>query len=348
MLSAHLVSPNFCKILRGLGTCVIAISLVSAAARISHAQQEEPKQESKPVVGVEASDELLDEFFGPDAKKDAEKKEAEKKDADKPKADDKEEADKDAEPAEGNAGRAINAIRIAPAAPRRALPAMRAQGGFGPIGAATVKVDGEEAEAEEDIDPRMSRLTKALKLERALLRRACTLTDEQEKSLDAWDATWLQAQLKTEEGKKLGRKLTVVPVGYPDIPFADVRNVLIELVTPELKKVISEEQFAQYSAEVQARNEFEKQSQVDAVVAIVDHHLMLTTAQREEVEKSVDKMSMLPLEPLNYLRYGQYIPNMSFAPIQKHLTKFQRKILQGLQQVQFGTAGEEDTEVIER
>ena len=345
MSSAYFVSPDVCQILRSIGTSVILLSLVLASAQLAQAQQEEPKQEGKPVAGVEATDELLDEFFGPEAKKDAENREAEKKDADKTKSDDKEEADKEDKPEEGNGARAINAIRVAPAAPRRALPAMRAQAGFGPIGAA-MPADAEEED--EDIDPRMSRLTKALKLERALLRRACTLTDEQEKSLDAWDAAWIQAQLKTDEGKKLGRKLTVVPVGYPDVPFSDIRNVLIELVTPELKKVISEEQFAQYSAEVKARNEFEKQSQVDAVVAIVDHHLMLTTAQREEVEKSVVKMSMLPLEPLNYLRYGQYIPNMSFAPILKHLTKFQRKILQGLQQVQFGTSGEEDTEVIER
>jgi hypothetical protein len=280
----------------------------------------------KPAAKDDSNLDEFDDFFGKKPKKD------EAKPADQDKAEPK---DDDATGFQAVPMQVAPAIRISPAL--RVAPAM-------PAAEMAEALDG----ADVEIDPRMNRLTRAFKLERALLRRVCTLTPEQEKTLDTWDAKWLQAQLDSDSGKKLGRKLSVIPMGMADVPFSLSRSVLLDLITPELKKLITEEQFAAYMMEVEARLAFEKQSEVDAMVAIVDHHLMLNSEQRAEVEKVVSKMGTLPQEPLNYLRYGQYIPNMSLAPILKHLNKYQRKVLQGLQQVQFGSSSEEDMDIIEQ
>ena len=293
------------------------------------ADAEKPATENPPSKEDSNLDEF-DDFFGKKPKKEEAKPEV------------KEKADEGEQP---KVEAAIE-VRVAPAvvAPAmRLAPALRVAPAM-PAAEVAEALDG----ADVEIDPRMNRLTRAFKLERALLRRVCTLTPEQEKTLDTWDAKWLQAQLDSDSGKKLGRKLSVIPMGMADVPFSLSRSVLLDLITPELKKLITEEQFAAYMMEVEARLAFEKQSEVDAMVAIVDHHLMLNSEQRVEVEKVVSKMGTLPQEPLNYLRYGQYIPNMSLAPILKHLNKYQRKILQGLQQVQFGSSGEEDMDIIEQ
>lgn len=309
----------------------LSLGVFVCLGSVTVAQEPAPAADPKAEAGEKYDLDVLDDFFG-----EKPKEEAKKEDGKKEKKEDKE------EPKDGEA--VIVDVQVAPAvvAPAiRLAPALRV--------APAMPVDAIEVGAAEevDLDPRISRLTRALKLERALLRRACSLTPEQEKTLEGWDGKWLQQQLDTPEGKKLSRKLTVIPMGLPDVPFSTSRDVLVDLIATELKKVISEEQFQAYRAEVDARIAFEKQTQVDATVAILDHHLMLNSDQRVEVEKVVKKMGTLPQEPLNYLRYGQYIPNMSFASVLKHLNKYQRKIMQGLQQVQFGSSGEEDLDILE-
>jgi len=309
--------------------------------RMSLAQDPQPKQEA---AGDESGLDVFDDFFGKKEGQDkpADQKDAAEKDAAEKKSDEaKKEQEKKAN--EGEVGIAVE-VQIAPAA--MVAPAIRIEAGRAALN--KPEADADTNPEEEDLDPSINRLSRALKLERALLRRACTLSKEQETALDAWDAKWIQAQLGTAEGKKLKRKLSVVPMGFPDVPFSVSRNVLLELIEPEVKKLVSEEQFAAYKAEVDARIAFEKQSEIDATVAIIDHHLLLSSEQRVEVEKVMSKMGSLPPEPLNYLRYGQYIPNMSFTTILKYLNKYQRKILNGLQQVQFGSSGEEDQGIIEQ
>jgi hypothetical protein len=305
---------------------------------MSLAQDPPPKQET---AGDESGLDVFDDFFGEkkDQNKSADKKPADEKKSGEGQKEEEKKAD------EGAVGVQVE-VRVAPAA--MIAPAIRIEAGRAALNPpANVEADVNPEGAE--LDPSINRLSRALKLERALLRRACTLSKEQETALDAWDAKWIQTQLSsTSEGKKLKRKLSVIPMGFPEVPFSVSRSVMIELIEPELKKLLTEEQFAGYKAEVDARLEFEKQSEIDATVAIVDHHLLLSSEQRGEVEKAISKLGGLPQEPLNYLRYGQYIPNMSFTSILKHLNKYQRKILNGLQQVQFGTSGEEDQGIIEQ
>lgn len=290
-------------------------------------QEAKPAQEPKPAADQDDELDMFDDFFG---KKPKEPKA-------KPKEKDKEDNQEAAEAVERvmvDIAVPVPAIRVAPAL--RVAP-----------GAMPAIAEGAENPDDVDLDPRLSRLMRVLKLERALLRRACTLTPEQVKTLDTWDGKWLNQKLESDQGKKLARNLSVVPMGFPDVPGNKFREVLTKLIEPDLKTMLSEEQWAAYQTEVEARVAFEKQTEVDATIAILDHHLMLSSQQREEVEKVVVKMNSLPQEPLNYLRYGQYIPNMSFTPVLKHLNKYQRKIFQGLQQVQFGSSSEEELEIIE-
>jgi hypothetical protein len=304
-----------------MGCWLITISHLhtSVAVRMSLAQDPPPKQET---AGDESGLDVFDDFFGEkkDQNKSADKKPADEKKSGEGQKEEEKKAD------EGAVGVQVE-VRVAPAA--MIAPAIRIEAGRAALNPpANVEADVNPEGAE--LDPSINRLSRALKLERALLRRACTLSKEQETALDAWDAKWIQTQLSsTSEGKKLKRKLSVIPMGFPEVPFSVSRSVMIELIEPELKKLLTEEQFAGYKAEVDARLEFEKQSEIDATVAI-------------------SKLGGLPQEPLNYLRYGQYIPNMSFTSILKHLNKYQRKILNGLQQVQFGTSGEEDQGIIEQ
>lgn len=290
-------------------------------------QGAKPTGEAKPDADKDEELDMFDDFFG------RKPKEPKDKPKDKNKEDDKEAVEVE-ERVMVDVAVPVPAIRMAPAL--RIAP-----------GAMPAIAEGGENADDVDLDPRLSRLMRVLKLERALLRRACTLTPEQVKTFDTWDGKWLNQRLESDQGKKLARNLSVVPMGFPDVPGNKFRDVLTKLIETDLKTVLSEEQWAAYQTEVEARVAFEKQTEVDATIAILDHHLMLSSQQREEVEKVVVKMNSLPQEPLNYLRYGQYIPNMSFTPVLKHLNKYQRKIFQGLQQVQFGSSSEEELEIIE-
>lgn len=210
----------------------------------------------------------------------------------------------------------------------------------------------EENAEEEILDSTSAALSRTFKVEVALLRRACQLNAEQEKQIETWNSKWLMDRLKTPGGKKAIASLKLgeiqqnfnVAVPYQTLRRKAIHSILID----ELKVLLTPEQLASYEAEVKGREEFERTANVDALVAIIDNHVFLTDAQRESVKKEVSVQKNLPADPINYLRYGNYIPHFSFASISKHLTSFQRKLLQGLQQVQFGVSVDEAPDIIER
>lgn len=217
------------------------------------------------------------------------------------------------------------------------------------------KGDGEAPEEnadEEILDSTSAALSRTFKVDVALLRRACQLSAEQEKQIETWNSKWLVEKLKTPAGKKAIASLKLgeiqqnfnVSTPYQSLRRKAIHSILID----ELKVLLTPEQLASYEAEVKGREEFERTANVDALVAIIDNNVFLTDAQRESVKKEVSGLKNLPAEPINYLRYGNYIPHFSLASISKHLTSFQRKLLQGLQQVQFGVSVDEDPDIIER
>jgi len=217
------------------------------------------------------------------------------------------------------------------------------------------KGDGEAPEEnadEEVLDSTSAGLSRTFKVEVALLRRACQLNAEQEKQIATWDSKWLAERLRTPAGKKViaSLKLGEIQQNFNvSTPFQTLRRKAIHsILNDEVKTFLTPEQIASYEAEVKIREDFERNANVDALVAIIDNNVFLTDPQRESVKKEVSGQKNLPIDPINYLRYGNYIPQISLASISKHLTTFQRKLLQGLQQVQFGVSVDEDPEVIER
>ncbi|MEY4565706.1 MAG: hypothetical protein RLY14_676 [Planctomycetota bacterium] len=210
---------------------------------------------------------------------------------------------------------------------------------------------GENAD-EEVLDSTSAALSRTFKVEVALLRRACKFSVEQEKQIETWNSKWLVEKLKTPAGKKAIASLKIGELQQnfnASIPNHTLRRkALHSMLIDELKVLLTPEQLTSYEDEVKSREDFERAANVDALVAIIDNNAFLTDAQRESVKKEVSSQKNLPADPINYLRYGNYIPHFSLASISKHLTSFQRKLLQGLQQVQFGVSVDEDPEVIER
>lgn len=319
--------------------CSAVLALLVLCPVTGRAQEPALPVEEKPMEQKESDLDKFDDFFG-----DEKSKEPNEAAADDKKKENKEEKSEEA----GNEkiiDQAVPMIMIQPAV-RVEVGAVAVEG--------VVAVDGEMVgqavvEGEDEIvDPNTSRLARVLKVEIAFIRRCCQLTEEQEAELAKLDTKWVAKQLETAEGKKANKKLVVDPFSGGMVSSQKYQEAVDVLAQPFLKTILTQEQFDAYQLEAKARSEFARQSEIDATVAIIDHHLMLTEKQYPLVREAVSKMAVLPQEPLNYLRYGQYIPSMSLTSILKHLTKFQRKLLQGLQQVQFGVSHEENPEIIER
>lgn len=202
-----------------------------------------------------------------------------------------------------------------------------------------------------------------LRLELAFAKRACPLDKDQlelvrqkleERLPGCKDMVMDVAVFRNGFGFGMGGGMATVAAttseghSLKENPYSriqkEMEKTLQELVTPE--------QLARYQEEVQAKNDFHRQSSVGMVVELIDQRLSLSAEQRQTIRQRLierwENPASISFEM--YFNNPEYIPAVPESAVQPFLNKDQRNIWSRLnrhdfpiqvQSDQFGVFGDE-------
>jgi hypothetical protein len=177
-----------------------------------------------------------------------------------------------------------------------------------------------------------------INVELSIVKRVCEPTDEQMTTIiaAAKDAHQAMANLITDQPQGFdpfgtNQELFMGPDGQwmSANPFKRVREDVARL----LKPLVSVEQFAKYSEEAQAREDFEGKVAVGMLLNLLDEKLSLSKDQQEVLREKMMTEKMLPdMHTLKTFSINvQYMPHLPDHQIIPILTDPQKKIWSTLQ-----------------
>jgi len=192
-------------------------------------------------------------------------------------------------------------------------------------------------------DPAVAKLLTRVAVDNALIRRVCKPNDQQLEQLKKFDAKWVSAKAKTAKvaGNIGGGFLRAVVGGIAgaqqaqQIDPAAASKSVISAHRKELEAILTKEQLAEFETAILAREKFRSRANAECVVALLDDRLFLTYAQRDELATKLEAWKGIQnLQPHFYFQNHSYIPMLP-AEVSKALNESQRKVLAGMQQVDF-------------
>jgi hypothetical protein len=181
-------------------------------------------------------------------------------------------------------------------------------------------------------DPQLQLLNRTLRVDVALVRRVCELTEEQERYLGTIDDVWLKAELARasevpKENAAAGLARLLGFGGPPPRPVNVQPHQVVEMVSREIDKKIkvclNQDQAAAFKAELDARLKFRRESQAAVIVGILDKRLFLTEDQRVKLRDSIAGKLANDVAWNIYLQNENYIPTITKAAGAKVLDKEQ-------------------------
>jgi cation transport regulator ChaC len=185
----------------------------------------------------------------------------------------------------------------------------------------------------------------AVKVEKAFLRRACKLTEEQEKTLESFDQKWIKKNVKVPGNQMVNGVMMGFNEGQSSSGAA--RKAAFKAISKVMVPLLDAEQKTAFDTEVAARDEFERQVRLDALLLLLDEKLYLREEQREELRKVLSKGAVANIDPYNYMMNSNYLPTLPDSAIMKVLDAEQKKVYAAIQKVSFGVSEDLQT-VIER
>lgn len=185
-------------------------------------------------------------------------------------------------------------------------------------------------------DKQTLNLRAAVQVERALVRRACALTADQEKALDRLDDRWVD-KMVADAGKKGNAVpqphliLQFLGVNPAEVPRVDPNVTLKQALKTEIDRLLTDEQKRRYEAEARSRDEFRAEATAAAIVETLHERLALTDEQATEIQKSIQAWAARTgLEMMPYFSNNQYYPSVPEHLLKPHLNKQQLKLYRAL------------------
>lgn len=201
-----------------------------------------------------------------------------------------------------------------------------------------------EMKPEDFPDPLKLLLQRHVRIQSALARRCCDLSDEQEQGLDKLDDDWLTQQIAENQvgpaqaaavgiarflGGRLGGGGRAVAENDPQKTAASVKRKVEDAIA----SVLTDEQSVVWREEIAAREKFNKEAQAAVLVAALDSRLFLSAEQRDELEPLiVDWLTKSDdLYCQFYLQNENYLPDIPKKVLAQVLSREQIASLDGAQ-----------------
>lgn len=207
------------------------------------------------------------------------------------------------------------------------------------LSASTAKCDDEEFEAAVAVegvpgpdDPQMQILARYARVNCALARRVCKLSDEQEQQLADLNDAWLKAECEKllrapKEGAAAGFARMfglggLAPV-RPDAQPQQIIGMVSQEIDKKIKSCLNIDQASAFNDELDARLKFRRESHAEVIVGILDKRLFLTDDQRIELKAAISGSLNKDVAWSIYLMNENYLPTLSRPAIAKVLDKEQ-------------------------
>lgn len=265
----------------------------------------------------------------------------------------------------------IGSAQERPPRPKQAEQQKAAEGGDAP--ATVIEIaDGEVVELAGmragGQDPQTWLLNRYVRVNCALARRACELSEAEEQKLSQLNSVWVAKQLKESidspvKGVAAGIARFLGGRAAAEMIIINNANdgqqqVSIPKVEKRIEAAIDEalepEHREAFQRERDSRDEFRKQAMAAVLISTLDERVFLTQQQREELEPEVGQWLTKELYWQFYFQNTSYIPDIPKRVLSRVLSAEQLEALEGAQawnyelsQVELQMMGEEPM-VIER
>lgn len=208
--------------------------------------------------------------------------------------------------------------------------------------AVALEVVNREAAAAGDgeLDPIIAMYRPVLKVELSFAKRVCNMSDEQ-LATAIKDCKGALTAFAAKEGKaNVQQGIIVFHGGGESNPRP--RQVLEELLQKKIAAALSEEQNTAYREELQQRETYRRDAITEVLLEGLTAKLNLSDEQRQKIREGIVSnwhANWVPeLEMVE--NYGQhYFPRIPDKAIVPHLDNNQKVVWNGLQKVQFSSAG---------
>ena len=211
----------------------------------------------------------------------------------------------------------------------------------------------EQAEAPDGLVMLLLRYTRT---ETALARRVCELTDEQDSEFVKLDEDWLMTEIENQ--KKVRKKREVVPAGNAggffqfmfgaavnrpaQVAVAEMQpqqifQAVSKTIDMKIKSILDESQWTKFTFETDARDEFARQARAEVYVSMLDRIMYLNDNQKSEIQRRVAPKFNDDFAWQSYLQNPNYLPQVDASVFTSLLDKQQKSILNGIQQINFGS-----------
>ena len=182
-------------------------------------------------------------------------------------------------------------------------------------------------------DPKFARVQAHLRVDAALMRRVCELSDDQEAELSKLDDEWLKQVMKVKAQGQANPGLIAAFFGArPQNQGNNVDHAAAnKKVHDSLKSILDEQQQAVFVAEVKKRDQFRAEATTAALVEALHERLDLTEEQCEQIEKRiVHWVGAQDLVVKHFFSGNNYYPNIPVHMLDA-LTKEQKTLYNSLQ-----------------
>lgn len=187
-------------------------------------------------------------------------------------------------------------------------------------------------------DPQMQILARYARVNCALARRVCKLSDEQEQQLAALDDAWLKAECdkllmapKENAAAGFARMFGFAIAGQAPVrPVAQPEQIIVMVsqeIDKKIKSSLNEEQAKTFKHELDSRIKFRRDAHAEVIVGILDKRLFLTNDQRFELRAAISGSLVKDVAWSIYLMNENYLPTISRPAIAKVLDKQQLAVL---------------------
>jgi hypothetical protein len=196
-----------------------------------------------------------------------------------------------------------------------------------------------EADAGEEFelppDPETAKVLAHLAVRRALMKRVCDLTEDQEKQLSGMDRKWLSKLSKKNELKPVGGAIQPGIIGMffgvqPQHRRVVRKQNLTKSVDDALLAVLTDDQKEQLAAEQKKADDFRNAATADALIEALQPRLDMSDEQRAEIKKRIlPWVSRSDIVVTYYFNGNNYYPQIPMHLLDS-LNAEQKQIYQGL------------------
>lgn len=192
-------------------------------------------------------------------------------------------------------------------------------------------------------DPQLTKMRRYVRVNCALARRVCELSDSEEAAFAQMNDAWLAKQIRESVelpgvGAVVGIFRFLGGAARDDRP----REVKIPVVKNRIDLAIDEaltpEHREAFQRERDARVQFRKQSLAAVLVAVLDESLFLSPEQRVRLEPEVAAWLTTDLYWEFYFENSGYLPDIPQQVLAKALSPEQRAIVQAAQRYNYERA----------